>query len=43
MYSQSPPAGSRPAEMRAEGAAAVALVHTPAEVTCQRHVEEDQL
>lgn len=43
MYSQSPPGESRPAEVRAEGAAAVALVQTPAEVACQRHIEEDHL
>lgn len=43
VYNQSPPVGSRPTKVRAERAATAALVHTPAEVACQRHVEEDQL
>lgn len=43
MHRQSPPAAARPREMQAEAGAATPVVETPAEVICQRHIEEEHL
>lgn len=43
VHRQSPPAGTWPAEMRADVGAATPVMNTPAEITRERHVEEEDL